>query len=94
MFVLDLRLLDNYSIGTVESMENGVITITKESYAPGIWAGSEGMKIQVPSEGFFPCLLEVVSVNLENRSFDYKFIPNESEVTSIDSGTKLFIYKG
>jgi hypothetical protein len=64
-----LHLYGSTNIGTVSGLNSQEITVTAASFAEGIWAGSEGMKIDVyQSNGTVRRAdLTVTSVNLTTR---------------------------
>lgn len=54
------------NLGTVGMVKDNWLIISRESFAPGIWAGSEGMCICF-KQGELVILTTVHKVDLENR---------------------------
>lgn len=64
----DLKLYPNFNLGTVEYIEDNTVTISKASYAPGIWAGTEQLEINIHTwYDQFKDSTKVISIDLVNR---------------------------
>lgn len=64
-----------FVLGEVEKQEGNVITIKPSQWAPGVWAGTEGLKLSNES------IIEFV--DFEKRQIivntaDYPYLPNQS----------------
>ena len=59
--------IDNW--GSVESWTDNSITLSKESFVPGLWAGIKDQYFGVRSSGggIYKMVINVLSVDLENR---------------------------
>jgi hypothetical protein len=47
-------------LGYVESHNGNVMRVTPESWAPGVWAGTEGAWLEIGAQ--------ILAVNLDNRT--------------------------
>lgn len=66
-----ITLLLPYDLGTIENIKGLKVKITKESWAPGIWAGTEGLGIEYSWEGKNSKAI-VTKVDLDNRVITIK----------------------
>ncbi len=81
MIYLDIiEIKSGQDFGTVESVDEDVVTISKETWAPGLWCGCEGR--------------EFYSVYKHNESFSTKvkciFIDLEKRQITFDDGSEIY----
>lgn len=91
---LEVQLLyGKRGIGDVASISSQKLLITDNSWAPGIWAGSETMLIDVFQSDL--TTLRLANLEIESVSFDDRSITIKSgtDITSIVAGD-VFFYKG
>lgn len=66
---LEVQLLyGQMGIGTVASESGSTVTITTAEWAPGIWAGAEGMPVEFRRAGSLVLSATVESVSIANRT--------------------------
>lgn len=71
-------------IGIVESVSGNVITIEKEEWAAGLWAGCENMPIEVrTSAGVKRGETSVSSIDMENKTVTVDGIPAGTAATDV-----------
>lgn len=66
-YLFDFIMETGFDLGTVEKKSGNIITITKDSFAPAIWAGSEGMSFTWDNSGNFTT---VSRVELNSRDIE------------------------
>lgn len=57
-----------FDYGTIESINDNIIIITKESFAPGILYGSEGDLVSIYNDDYLVCNSSIKSINLDERT--------------------------
>lgn len=76
---LEVVLLYGQSgIGTISAVNSNTFTITTAEWAPGIWAGSEGMAIDVYNGSTLRDSCKVVSVDIDARTVTVDAAPSGS----------------
>lgn len=78
-------------LGSVSSVASNVLSISDASWAPGIWSGCEGMKIDVYQSDLSS--VRVLNLEIASVDFDAKTISVVSGGASVQATDVLF-YKG
>jgi hypothetical protein len=66
LFVYDYKNLD---MGTIEDVHENTLTITKETWAPGIWAGMETHKVLIGQDDA-PYTIQYINLELRELFFN------------------------
>lgn len=65
---MKINLYPNLNLGTVELVNRNTIIVNKDTFAPGIWAGSEGIEVNIHTwADEYKGSTKVISIDLDNR---------------------------
>ena len=78
--MFDLEFHYDCNWGEIERIDDYFIYITKETWAPGLWAGTEGLRIVYGIQGYSYCILTtVLKVDLDNRCIQVANYPDHAK---------------
>lgn len=60
--------------GVVEEIEDGCLTIFRNEWAPGLWAGVSNIEVVIKQAGgpFYKCAILITNVDLNDRKLFFK----------------------
>lgn len=90
MIDLILEIPPEFCYGVIESITDDTITITKESWAPGVWAGLNKIELEArEADRMVAGIIMVLGTNFETREVSYLGIHG-----SIAVGDQLYYHEG
>lgn len=85
-FIIDIP--ESYNWGTIESIKDGTLTLTKESFAPGVWAGIKPDKFTIVRGDKTITTIFITGIDLNTRVVTY----SQSLKFPFQQGDEIYFY--